>query len=110
MMIKICGITNREDALAAVEAGATALGFNFYAKSPRYVQPETAAEIGAGLPVLKVGVFVDDPMQARSAERAGMDVVQLHGSESPEHVPAGLRVWKAFRVTPEWDVRDVIAV
>ena len=84
-MIKICGITNREDALAAVEAGATALGFNFYARSPRFVRPELAAEIGAGLPVLKVGVFVDDPDASTVAERACMDVIQ------------------AFRVTPEWD-------
>ena len=102
-MIKICGITNREDALAAVEAGATALGFNFYARSPRFVRPELAAEIGAGLPVLKVGVFVDDPDASTVAERACMDVIQLHGNESPEQVPVGMRVWKAFRVTPEWD-------
>jgi phosphoribosylanthranilate isomerase len=103
MMIKICGITNREDALAAVDAGATALGFNFYSKSPRYLSPEMAAEIGADLPVLKVGVFVDCPDASAVAARAGVDVIQLHGSESPEEVPAGLRVWKAFRVTPEWD-------
>jgi phosphoribosylanthranilate isomerase len=103
MMIKICGITNREDALAAVEAGATALGFNFYSKSPRYLSPEMAADIGADLPVLKVGVFVDCPDASAVAARAGVDVIQLHGSESPEEVPAGLRVWKAFRVTPEWD-------
>jgi phosphoribosylanthranilate isomerase len=103
MMIKICGITNREDALAAVEAGATALGFNFYPKSPRFVRPELAAQIGAGLPVLKVGVFVDDPDLSAVAERACIDVIQLHGNESPEQVPAALRVWKAFRVTPEWD-------
>jgi phosphoribosylanthranilate isomerase len=103
MMIKICGITNREDALAAVDAGATALGFNFYSKSPRYLSPEMAADIGADLPVLKVGVFVDCPDASAVAARAGVDVIQLHGSESPEEVPAGLRVWKAFRVTPEWD-------
>jgi phosphoribosylanthranilate isomerase len=103
MMIKICGITNREDALAAVEAGATALGFNFYSKSPRYISPDTAAEIGAGLPVIKVGVFVDAPDASTIAARAGIDIIQLHGSELPEQVPAGLRVWKAFRVTREWD-------
>jgi phosphoribosylanthranilate isomerase len=103
MMIKICGITNREDALAAVEAGATALGFNFYSKSPRYISPDTAGEIGAGLPVIKVGVCVDAPDASEVAARAGIDVIQLHGSESPEQVPVGLRVWKAFRVTPEWD-------
>lgn len=97
MMVKICGITNREDALAAVDAGATALGFNFYPKSPRYITPELAAEISAGLPVLTVGVVVD------SLPATTVDVLQLHGNESPADVPAGNRVWKAFRVTPEWN-------
>jgi phosphoribosylanthranilate isomerase len=97
MMVKICGITNREDALAAVDAGATALGFNFYPGSPRYITPEVAAEIAADLPVVKVGVFVDNLMPTT------MDVLQLHGSESPADVPPGRRVWKAFRVTPDWD-------
>jgi phosphoribosylanthranilate isomerase len=108
MMIKICGITNREDALAAVEAGATALGFNFYSNSPRYIAPEKAAEIGAGLPVWKVGVFVDAPDAAEIAALAGIDVIQLHGSELPEQIPAGLRVWKAFRVTSDWNA-DVMS-
>jgi phosphoribosylanthranilate isomerase len=103
MMIKICGITNREDALAAVEAGATALGFNFYKKSPRYIEPDKAAGIGFDLPVWKVGVFVDTPDAPELAAQAGMDIIQLHGNEQPEQVPEGLRVWKAFRVTSEWD-------
>ncbi|HYP05738.1 MAG TPA: phosphoribosylanthranilate isomerase [Bryobacteraceae bacterium] len=101
MMVKICGITNREDALAAVDAGATALGFNFYPKSPRYVTPETAAEIANGLKILKVGVFVDH------IAATNMDVLQLHGSESPADVPAGERVWKAFRVTPYWSASEM---
>jgi phosphoribosylanthranilate isomerase len=101
MMVKICGITNREDALAAVEAGASALGFNFYPKSPRYIRPEAAEEIAAGLPVLKVGVFVDNLMPT------SMDVLQLHGNESPNDVPPGARVWKAFRVTPGWDASEM---
>lgn len=103
MMIKICGITNRQDALAAVEAGATALGFNFYPRSPRYVTPEKAAVIAAHVGILKVGVFVDDPDAAQIAEQAGMDVVQMHGSETPSQIPSNRRVWKAFRVTPDWD-------
>jgi phosphoribosylanthranilate isomerase len=104
MMVKICGITNREDALAAIEGGAGALGFNFYAASPRYIAPETAAEISAGLPVWpavwKVGVFVDEaPARIlRIARQVGLDVAQLHGSESPENYPPGIRVWKAIRV------------
>ena len=103
MMIKICGITNRQDALAAVEAGATALGFNFYPRSPRYISPNAAAVIAAHVDVLKVGVFVDDPDAAVIAGQAGMDVVQMHGAETPAQIPSGVRVWKAFRVSSDWD-------
>ncbi len=60
MMVKICGITNREDAIAAAAAGATALGFNFYPPSPRYITPEAAAGIGAGINLIKVGIFVNE--------------------------------------------------
>ena len=102
MMVKICGITNREDALAAVEAGAAALGFNFYPPSPRYIAPDEAAEIAAALPpeVWKVGVFVDESPEAvlRTAGQVGLDIAQLHGSEPPEQYPRGIRVWKAIRV------------
>jgi phosphoribosylanthranilate isomerase len=102
MMVKICGITNREDALAAIEGGAAALGFNFYPASPRYIEPDDAADIAAGLPagVWKVGVFVDESPEAvlRTAGQAGLDIAQLHGSESPERYPQGIRVWKAIRV------------
>ncbi len=60
MMVKVCGITRREDAEAAVTAGASALGFVFYPQSPRYVSPDAAAELGRGLDVWKVGVFVEE--------------------------------------------------
>ena len=103
MMVKICGITNREDALAAVDAGASALGFNFYPNSPRYVTPELARAIGAGLRVLKVGVFVNDAAAPSIVREADLDVIQLHGTEEPEQIPLDLRVWKAFTMTPEWD-------
>lgn len=103
MMIKICGITTREDAVAAVGAGASALGFNFCEGSPRRIDPLLAAEIGDGLNALKVGVFVDvlpeDVME--TAEMACLDVVQLHGSEDPADFSL-LRVWKAFRVSEGW--------
>ncbi|MGA2135651.1 MAG: phosphoribosylanthranilate isomerase [Bryobacteraceae bacterium] len=102
MMVKICGITNREDALAAIDGGAAALGFNFYAGSPRYIAPEAAAVIAAGLParVWKVGVFVDEAAAnvERIARQVGLDVAQLHGSETPKQYPRGTRVWKAIRV------------
>ena len=102
MMVKICGITNREDALAAIEGGAAALGFNFYPPSPRYIAPDEAAAIAAGLPpgVWKVGVFVDESREAvlRTAAQVGLEIAQLHGSELPEQYPRGIRVWKAIRV------------
>lgn len=101
-MVKICGITNREDALAAIDGGASALGFNFYPASPRYIAPDAAAAIAAGLPpgVWKVGVFVDESPETvlRAAAQVGLDIAQLHGSESPEQYPRGIRVWKAIRV------------
>jgi phosphoribosylanthranilate isomerase len=102
MMVKICGITNREDAMAAIDGGAAALGFNFYAASPRYIAPDEAAEIAAGMPagVWKVGVFVDESPKAvlRTAMRVGLDIVQLHGNESAAQYPQGIRVWKAIRM------------
>lgn len=102
MMVKICGITNREDALAAVDGGAAALGFNFYPKSPRYIPPTDAARLAEGLPgsVWKVGIFVNEPggRIEEIAAFAGLDVAQIHGGQPPEDLPRGLRVWKAFRV------------
>lgn len=98
-MIKVCGITRREDADVAVEAGASALGFIFYKGSPRYVTPERAAELGADLPAWKVGVFVDETAASvnRAAQTAKLDVVQLYGGETP----GTIRTWRAFRITPE---------
>src|SRR3978361_516275 len=102
MFVKICGITNREDALAAVNAGARALGFIFYPPSPRSVTPEELLPWVRQLPaeIWKVGVFVDEAPAEIEAIRAqgGRDVAQLHGSETPEQHPAGMRVWKAYRV------------
>ncbi len=102
MFVKICGITNREDAMAAVDAGARALGFIFYDKSPRGVTPEQVEPFLKDIPadIWKVGVFVNEA-SARIEEigtQLGLDVAQLHGSETPEQYPKGLRVWKAFRV------------
>src|ERR1700739_4287828 len=85
---KICGITSVEDAHAAVEAGANALGFVFYAKSPRCMTPDTAKSIIAQLPehVGKIGVFVNETVNAISefVARAGLTAVQLHGDENTE--------------------------
>ena len=98
MLVKICGITTPEDARAAVEAGATAVGFNFYAKSPRYVEP--AAWIREFTGALKVGVFVNESAEriAEVMERCGLDVAQLHGACG---APAGARVWLARSVEEE---------
>lgn len=86
--VKICGITNAADALAAVEAGADALGFVFYEESPRSVTPETAADIIRGLPpfVSTVGLFVNADIGFVNAvsEKCRLDRVQLHGDESPD--------------------------
>ena len=111
MMIKICGITNRDDALAAVDGGASALGFNFYARSPRYIEPERAREIAAGIPagVLRVGVFVNESRErvAALARLAGLDVVQLHGSETSADYPDGFRVWRALRVEADFRIANL---
>src|SRR5688572_17402601 len=88
--IKICGITNVEDALAAIAAGADMLGFNFYRRSPRFIEPAAARAIIEKLPpgTMAVGVFVneDDPQTvSRMADEAAVTGLQLHGDESPEY-------------------------
>jgi phosphoribosylanthranilate isomerase len=92
VLVKICGITNLDDALAAVAVGADALGFNFYPRSPRYLAPEIARTIVDRLPgnVLTVGVFVNEELNAikRIALTAGVSALQLHGAESPEYCKA----------------------
>ena len=101
--VKICGITTLEDAQAAVEAGADAIGFIFAAGSPRTVTPERASQIGAGLPpfVWTVGVFVDQPANdlLRIAAEVPLQAVQLHGSETAEYSrQLPLLIVKAIRV------------
>ena len=84
--VKICGITNPDDAAAAVEAGADALGFVFHRKSPRYVEPQVVKAIVASLPpfILPIGVFVnEEPKVVRDLmDACGLALVQLHGDES----------------------------
>jgi len=116
MKIKICGITTKEDARAAVEAGVDEIGFNFYPGSPRYVEPEAAAEIAETLPedVARIGVFVDeDPFTvAEIAHRVDLDAVQLHGSEDREmcakvrHL-AGTPVIKAVNGSDGPDLEEI---
>ncbi len=84
--VKICGITNPDDAAAAVEAGADALGFVFHRKSPRYVEPQVVKSIVANLPpfILPIGVFVnEEPKVVRDLmDACGLGLAQLHGDES----------------------------
>jgi len=95
-LVKICGITNLDDALEAVAAGADALGFNFYQRSPRYITPEAARTIidrlsEVGPPDLfTVGVFVNESADAikKVAGVAKVSTLQLHGDESPEYCKA----------------------
>lgn len=101
--VKICGITNPEDAMAAVEAGADALGFVFFPGSPRCISPEQAAVIIRRLPpfVQTVGLFVNEEPATVNlvADRCGLDLVQLHGEETPDYCAAVTRrIIKAFRV------------
>lgn len=125
VLVKICGITNLDDALAAADAGADALGFNFYSRSPRYVKPEVARTIVdrllADYPnVLAVGVFVNESLDAieKIAASAGVSALQLHGSETAEYCSAlqGRYLIKVFSASDgfapekvlEYDVQAVM--
>ena len=106
--VKICGITNLEDARSAVNNGASALGFIFYDKSPRYILPETASQIAADLKgqVSFTGVFVDETLDYVHAakEEVGLNFIQFHGNESPDYCrEVQLPVIKVFRVAPNFD-------
>lgn len=111
-LVKICGITSLADALAAVDAGADALGFNFYRPSPRYISPDNVREITNHVPesVLKVGVFVNEDVKsvARIVTEARLSAVQLHGDESPEYCRSllGTYIIKVFRAGDDFDLRS----
>ncbi len=107
--VKICGITNLGDALAAVEAGADALGFVLYAPSKRYVTPEQAGEIIRKLPpfVTTVGLFVNADVDFVESvlATAQLDLLQFHGDESnADCVRFGRPFIKALRVKPDLDL------
>src|SRR5829696_9577644 len=113
-LVKICGITNAEDARVAADAGADAVGLVF-AESPRRVGVEEARRISMELPenILRVGVFVDEePAEIlRISREVGLDLAQLHGDETPETVTAvrrgGVKVMNALRVRR---VRDAVSI
>lgn len=101
LMVKICGITTLEDATACTELGADALGFNFYSRSPRYVESEEARRICSYLPseILKIAVIVLSS-EERLDDLGGFDIIQVHGIRSEEELSAfSGRIWVA--TTPE---------
>jgi phosphoribosylanthranilate isomerase len=103
LKIKICGLTNLEDALAAAEAGADAVGFVFYQKSPRYIDSSAVRAIVRALPpfVLPVGVFVNESVETvrDTMDTCGLALAQLHGDESSAYCEqVGRPVLKALRV------------
>ena len=113
--VKICGITNIEDALAAVDAGADALGFNFFPRSRRYIDPAQAKTIIQKLAsnVLTVGVFVneDSPDTVdRIASETGVKALQLHGDESPEFCGSLSHYYliKVLALGPDCDIQSVL--
>jgi phosphoribosylanthranilate isomerase len=107
MKVKVCGITNHDDAELALDNGVDALGFNFFPPSPRYIRPEDARRIIHRLPpfVVTVGLFVNMPQPDQVSEIAniaGVQMIQLHGDETPEYCRA-LADWlliKVLRVGP----------
>jgi len=110
--VKICGVTNPADALAGVEAGADALGFNFYEKSPRHLTVPAAAKISRQLPpfIMRVGVFVNAPedLVLRAIGEVGLTLLQFHGDEPPEFCTQfGLMSMKAFRVQDAGSLQEL---
>ncbi|TMP90353.1 MAG: phosphoribosylanthranilate isomerase [Verrucomicrobia bacterium] len=116
LRIKICGVTNVKDARACAELGADMIGFNFYPKSPRHIEPEIARQIVETLPrsARAVGVFVEASTDEirNTAKRAGIESVQLHGDFSPEtcrELAGEFRVIRAFRTEARFQPEDASA-
>ena len=112
--VKICGITNYDDAVAAMDMGADLIGFNFYKESPRYISPLAAAEIVNQLPgfIDIVGVFVNAPIEEihDTKQIASLNWVQLHGDEDPEFCNLlrshDVKTMKAIRVKDQADIES----
>ena len=111
--VKICGITNLEDALASLFSGADALGFVFYKKSPRYISPLKARNILRILPkkIFRVGVFVDEDIKTvkRISRVCDLDMLQFHGQEPAEYCRKfkGYKIIKAFLVKGKLDLAKI---
>jgi phosphoribosylanthranilate isomerase len=111
--VKICGLTNYDDAAAAVEMGADIIGFNFYKESPRYISPEKASEIIDKLPAFidTAGVFVDASLDQihKTISTCRLNWVQLHGNETPQFckllLSLDVKTMKAIRVKDDSDIK-----
>ena len=113
-LIKICGITNKMDALNASRLGIDMMGFVFYPQSKRFISPLSVKDVANELPqgIVRVGVFVDEEFEkVRSiAEETGLDALQFHGSESPEFCTAfkdSFKVIKAFRLKDRQGLKTI---
>jgi phosphoribosylanthranilate isomerase len=112
--VKICGITNSGDAIAAIGAGCDALGFVFYKKSPRYITSLCAKKIIRLIPsrILKIGVFVnaEEKTIKNIAKTCRLDMLQFHGNESIQfcHKFKGYKIIKAFRVKDKLDLKGIL--
>jgi phosphoribosylanthranilate isomerase len=114
VLIKICGITNLEDALFCAENGADMLGFNFYPKSARYIKPHEAAKITRQVQTFRIGVFVNAGIEEilRTVDLTQLEAIQLHGEETPEFVHelkrrTDLQIIKAFRILHDFDIQKI---
>lgn len=114
MLVKICGITNVEDAKSACELGAWAIGYIFFKGSKRYIDPSKAGVISSKIQVEKTGVFVDETFEniIHIAKLAKLTKIQLHGSESPEFCRSlkeitSYEIIKAFRVKDKNDIQQI---
>jgi len=112
--VKICGITNLEDALASLLSGANAIGFVFCKKSPRFIEPLKARNISRILPkkILRVGVFVNEKEAKvrKIAKSCRLDALQFHGDETPQYCKKfkGYKVIKAFRINKKLDLPEIL--
>ncbi|MEW6170221.1 MAG: phosphoribosylanthranilate isomerase [Candidatus Omnitrophota bacterium] len=113
LKIKICGITNLKDALTAIKESADTLGFIFYKKSPRYINPQKAKKIIEKLPsrINKVGVFVNEKerLVKKIVRNCKLNILQFHGNESPSYCQRfrDYKVIKAFRIKNRNSLKDI---